>query len=226
MRQYFIIKAGRSLGPFNIDQLKYQSITIDTLVWYDGIDGWINAGAISDLQTIILKPPPPVPQIKNNNELMNDFSYRLLTGSKTTILNTFDYSEQDVLITKNKVITTYQHGLKLVFEAFLIISVPVFGLYIIYVIIEIVDNSLTWKRFFVNLLDCLGFILVISLMTFVYHLIHSLIAAASGKTLRINGTSTPGDFKEAIKFMINLIKLPLICIKYIWIKSFILFQKR
>ena len=61
MRKYFIHDGHRDKGPFDFEQLKSQSLTKDTPVWYESLEYWTVAGNVNELQEIIRKPPPPPP---------------------------------------------------------------------------------------------------------------------------------------------------------------------
>lgn len=64
MKEYFYIKENEKLGPFNFDELKKEEIERDTLIWYQGIKDWTNAGKIDDLGELFKYNPPPIPNKK------------------------------------------------------------------------------------------------------------------------------------------------------------------
>jgi hypothetical protein len=58
MNQFYYSDGKNQLGPFSLDELKTKNITKDTLVWYDGLPEWTEAGKL-ELLSILLKPVPP-----------------------------------------------------------------------------------------------------------------------------------------------------------------------
>ena len=52
MTYYFIKDGDTELGPFTIQQLKSRLIKKETLVWFAGIEEWINAGQVYELKEI------------------------------------------------------------------------------------------------------------------------------------------------------------------------------
>lgn len=70
MQAYFIHKDNQQQGPFSIEELKDQSLTRDTMVWYEGLDGWIKAEEVVELTGLFKMTPPPL--IKEMAETKND----------------------------------------------------------------------------------------------------------------------------------------------------------
>ena len=64
MKKYFIIKDDKQLGPFSIEELKEKLISKSTLIWFDGCENWVEAGAVESLSDIIKNSPPPIPTKK------------------------------------------------------------------------------------------------------------------------------------------------------------------
>jgi membrane protease subunit (stomatin/prohibitin family) len=62
---YFVAINNQQSGPFNDAQLsemiKNGQISRDTLVWNQGMSGWLKADAVSELQNIFIQMPPPLP---------------------------------------------------------------------------------------------------------------------------------------------------------------------
>lgn len=58
--RYFIYENGQPQGPFDIEQLASKGITAETLVWYQGMEGWRKAKEIPELSDITLPTPPPI----------------------------------------------------------------------------------------------------------------------------------------------------------------------
>jgi hypothetical protein len=81
MRQYYIYDGQMKKGPFDLDQLKLQSLNKDTPVWYEGLKDWLMAGNVDELKEFfILKATPPPFQktfqknITARNEILNSFT--------------------------------------------------------------------------------------------------------------------------------------------------------
>ena len=57
---WYYVENGEKQGPVSQSKLgKY--INRDTLVWTEGMDDWIQASDVSELEEVINKKPPPVP---------------------------------------------------------------------------------------------------------------------------------------------------------------------
>ena len=64
--QYMIAINGQQYGPYNIQQMQQMAqskqITVQTLVWTQGMPQWAAAGSIPELAQFLMTPPtPPVP---------------------------------------------------------------------------------------------------------------------------------------------------------------------
>jgi membrane protease subunit (stomatin/prohibitin family) len=63
--QYFIAINGQQQGPFTTTALQQMvqqnTFTRETLVWKQGMTGWIKAGEISELSLLFAPVPPPLP---------------------------------------------------------------------------------------------------------------------------------------------------------------------
>jgi hypothetical protein len=55
---YYLYVNNKQEGPFNFDDLKKLAIHTETLVWYEGIDNWQQAGQIAHLQTLFPNHKP------------------------------------------------------------------------------------------------------------------------------------------------------------------------
>ncbi len=53
MKQYFIHNGRSESGPFNFEQLKQMHISKESLVWYEGLQKWVKATTVSELQEIL-----------------------------------------------------------------------------------------------------------------------------------------------------------------------------
>lgn len=64
MKPFYIHDGKKQLGPYNLQELKSQSITLDTLVWQPGMADWTKAGDVEALgilfnyQSPASMPPP------------------------------------------------------------------------------------------------------------------------------------------------------------------------
>src|ERR1019366_10462014 len=81
MRQYYIYDGQMKKGPFDLEQLKSQSLNKETPVWYEGLKDWSMAGNIDELKEFFIpKPtPPPLPKafqknITSRNVILNSFT--------------------------------------------------------------------------------------------------------------------------------------------------------
>lgn len=60
MRKFYIINKDNSQeGPFTIEELRLKNISVETPIWYDGIDEWTIAGKIDELKEILIRKSPP-----------------------------------------------------------------------------------------------------------------------------------------------------------------------
>ncbi len=82
MRQYFIYDGQLKKGPFNFEQLKSESLSKETPVWYEGMQDWILAGNLTELKEYFMQKatPPPVPKslkknMRSRNEILNSFTH-------------------------------------------------------------------------------------------------------------------------------------------------------
>jgi len=65
--QYNVAVNGQTTGPFNMDQLKQMvqsgQLTNKSMVWKNGMAGWVEAGTVQELAVLFAPgaPPPPPP---------------------------------------------------------------------------------------------------------------------------------------------------------------------
>lgn len=70
MTQYYFHDGQQEQGPYDIEQLKSQTLKKDTPIWYEGLESWTTFGEVEELkQLFAIKPTPPplvkaVPEIK------------------------------------------------------------------------------------------------------------------------------------------------------------------
>ena len=64
-KMYHAAIDGQQSGPYDLTTMKQQvqsgRITTDTLVWAEGMAGWIKAGEVSELSRLFASVPPPLP---------------------------------------------------------------------------------------------------------------------------------------------------------------------
>jgi hypothetical protein len=65
MKKYFIVKNNEKVGPLTIAELIEIGFDKKTLVWYNGLENWINAESEQDLLEFLNGVPPPIPTIQN-----------------------------------------------------------------------------------------------------------------------------------------------------------------
>lgn len=59
MKKFFLHSETGQQGPFSIEDLKTQSLTRETPVWYEGLETWTNAGNVEELKSLFQVVPPP-----------------------------------------------------------------------------------------------------------------------------------------------------------------------
>ncbi len=65
MKKYYLYNGARQYGPFSFAELKHQHLLRDTPVWHEGLNEWVKAGTVQELQEI-LPPATPPPFIISN----------------------------------------------------------------------------------------------------------------------------------------------------------------
>lgn len=64
MRKYFYTDGNEKFGPFELEELKKKDLSIDTKIWFYGLEKWTPISEIEDLQAIIDEIPPAIPKIQ------------------------------------------------------------------------------------------------------------------------------------------------------------------
>ncbi|WP_276482151.1 DUF4339 domain-containing protein [Paraflavitalea pollutisoli] len=59
MKKYYLYIGARQYGPFSLAELKSKHLHHHTPVWREGLNGWVKAGQVEELQAIL--PAIPVP---------------------------------------------------------------------------------------------------------------------------------------------------------------------
>lgn len=76
MKEYFFFNGTDKEGPFSLEELTSQPIFEDTLIWYEGLEDWTNAGKLPILESIIKKSPPPIPPEEYQEDVIPEEGYR------------------------------------------------------------------------------------------------------------------------------------------------------
>lgn len=69
MKQYYYSNGSKQFGPYSLEELKDHQITMNTLIWYEGLSDWTKANQIDELAKAIKAIPPPLtkpPSLKYN----------------------------------------------------------------------------------------------------------------------------------------------------------------
>ncbi len=64
--EIFYEKSGQKIGPIEVSRLELNVIDRDTLVWHKGMDDWIPAENIPELNEYFKNFPPPLPSKKKS----------------------------------------------------------------------------------------------------------------------------------------------------------------
>lgn len=67
MKQYYVAIDGEKQGPFSISELQKIDLNKKTLVWYSGLDDWVDAEEIDELTHLMNDVPPPIPLKKSDS---------------------------------------------------------------------------------------------------------------------------------------------------------------
>ena len=59
MAQYYLEKNGQQLGPFEVNQLIANGMTLESLVWTAGMAGWARAAEVAELAPLFVAQPQP-----------------------------------------------------------------------------------------------------------------------------------------------------------------------
>lgn len=66
MKKYYLYNGNCQYGPFSYAELKHQHLLRNTPVWYEGLNEWVPAGSVEELQAIVPAAAPP-PFIVSNS---------------------------------------------------------------------------------------------------------------------------------------------------------------
>jgi uncharacterized membrane protein YhaH (DUF805 family) len=60
MKKYFYSNGQDKEGPVTLEELKQKDIKPKTLIWYEGLDDWKEAGDVDELREVFELSPPPI----------------------------------------------------------------------------------------------------------------------------------------------------------------------
>ena len=62
MEYYIALPGKKRIGPFDKNELLSNGLRPDSLVWAQGMPGWLPASQVDDLKDLFVSSPPPMPQ--------------------------------------------------------------------------------------------------------------------------------------------------------------------
>jgi hypothetical protein len=118
MKNFYIEQNGQQSEAISFEDLKQKKITRNTLVWYEGLQGWQKAGELDELQELFKSQPPPIkkdlppnlPRIEIQEENRSFFSenkYKLALVSLVLVISLamfFSFSNKDKTELENQTI--------------------------------------------------------------------------------------------------------------------------
>lgn len=60
-KKYYYTDGQDKFGPYSVEELKLYNLTVDTLVWAEGMGDWTPAGKVPELKSLFPFDPPAVP---------------------------------------------------------------------------------------------------------------------------------------------------------------------
>ena len=66
MIKYYFAEENKQKGPYSIEELKNNKISANTLVWREGLNNWVIAKELKELETLFKSTPPPLAKEKYN----------------------------------------------------------------------------------------------------------------------------------------------------------------
>lgn len=77
--QYFLMINGKPSAPLTFEELVDKKISEEDFVWRKGLDDWMKAGELDELENIIIYTPPPFdPNKRTNVEYEEEFEEELV----------------------------------------------------------------------------------------------------------------------------------------------------
>lgn len=86
MRKYFLHDGNQELGPFDFEQIKSKNIKKDTQIWYDGLENWVTADKLEELQSLIIATPPQLPKtpprIESSSQMISSSDHPAISSKR------------------------------------------------------------------------------------------------------------------------------------------------
>lgn len=60
-KKFYYTNGKDKFGPYTVGELKQFNLTVDTLVWSEGMGDWVPAGKVAELQSLFPFDPPQIP---------------------------------------------------------------------------------------------------------------------------------------------------------------------
>ena len=64
MKKYFYSDGKEKHGPLNLDELKQEDISKETLIWFEGLAAWMPAGDLEEMTHYLEPKPPPIDSLE------------------------------------------------------------------------------------------------------------------------------------------------------------------
>jgi hypothetical protein len=102
MKKYFYSNGKEKYGPYSEDELLTKQLSLETLIWYEGLDEWMSLSNLPELREKFFKSPPPLPDIENKDiedYPNNNKKYYFFIGIVIMLVSVFYfYTKKDNLI--------------------------------------------------------------------------------------------------------------------------------
>lgn len=72
-KYYFYVKDGKQVGPLSKEEILSEGISMNTLVWCEGMTTWVRASELEEFKGTNQVLPPPIP-MEHNSESVNSIS--------------------------------------------------------------------------------------------------------------------------------------------------------
>lgn len=101
--KYYIVENGKESEPMTYEQLKEKKITENTLVWRNGLEKWVKAKDLKEINNLIIFKPPPIP-IDISESIKNRITYKhQIQHSNINISSTINSEIDTCLVTLKEV---------------------------------------------------------------------------------------------------------------------------
>ena len=96
-QKYFIIENDKQSQPFSIEELKSKEIKEDTFVWRKGLEDWVKAKDLPEIEDIIFYQPPPFVPKEDIEEKQEETPPEIPVKTEPTYhIENFDYTLGDI----------------------------------------------------------------------------------------------------------------------------------